>query len=230
MRKRIMTMAAAIGLAGTLVTFTGAEPALAHEERKVGDYMLHVGFGDEPAYAGAKNSVQLLLHDAKTDQPVTDLGDTLKVDVTQGAGSATNDSQKMTLNVEPNFEVGEFGTPGDYRAFFIPTAPGTYTFHFTGTIKGQRVDEKFTSGPRTFSDANDPAQAQFPVKDPSGSQLAARLDREVPRLNDALAASQTRASKAEDAASQARIIAIVGVVVGVLGLAAAGYGLTRKRA
>jgi hypothetical protein len=230
MRKRVMTMAAAIGLAGTLMTFTSAGPASAHEERKVGNYMFHVGFGDEPAYAGAKNSVQLLLHDAKTDKPVTAIGDQLKVDVTQGAGSASNDAQKLTMNVEPDFEVGEFGTPGDYRAFFIPTTPGTYTFHFTGAINGQKVDEKFTSGPQTFSDANDPAQAQFPVKDPSGVQLSQRLDREVPRLNDALAASQTRASKAEDAASQARIIAIVGVVVGVLGLAAAGYALTRKPA
>jgi hypothetical protein len=230
MRNRIAPMAAAVGLAGLLVTFTGAGPASAHEERKVGNFMLHVGFGDEPAYAGAKNSVQVLVSDAKTDKPVTDIGDQLKVDVTQGTSSATDDSQKLTLNVEPNFEVGEFGTPGDYRAFFIPTTPGTYTFHFTGAIKGQKVDEKFTSGPQTFSDAEDPSGVQFPVKEPSGLQLSQRLDREVPRLNDALAASQSRASKAEDAAGQARIIAIVGVVVGVLGLAAAGYGLTRKRA
>jgi hypothetical protein len=230
MRKRILTMAAAIGLAGMLLTFSSAGPASAHEERKVGNYVFHVGFGDEPAYAGAKNSVQMLLHDAKTDKPVTDLGDSLKVEVTQGAGTATDDSQKLAMSMEPDFEVGEFGTPGDYRAFFIPTAPGSYTFHFTGTIKGQKVDEKFTSGPQTFSDANDPAQVEFPVKVPTGSQLGARLDREVPRLNDALAASQTRAGKAEDAAGQARIIAVVGVVVGVLGLAAAGYALTRKRA
>jgi hypothetical protein len=227
MMKRIASMA---GLAGLLAVFTTAGPASAHEGRKVGNYMFHVGFGDEPAYAGAKNSVQLLLHDAKTDKPVTSIGDDLKVDVTQGQGSASNDAQKLTMNVEPFFEVGEFGTPGDYRAFFIPTVPGTYTFHFTGSINGQKVDQKFTSGPQTFSDANDPAQVEFPVKDPSGVQLSARLDREVPRLNDALAASQTRADKAEDAAGQARIIAIIGVVVGVLGLGAAAYGLTRKRA
>jgi hypothetical protein len=147
LRKRIVSMAAVAGLAGMLVVFTSAGPASAHEERKVGKYMFHVGFGDEPAYAGAKNSVQLLLHDAKTDKPVTSIGDQLKVDVTQGADSAANDSQKMTMNIEPDFEVGEFGTPGDYRAFFIPTSPGTYTFHFTGSINGQKVDQKFTSGP-----------------------------------------------------------------------------------
>jgi hypothetical protein len=148
MRKRVFTMAAAIGLAGMLMTFTGAGPASAHEERKVGTYVLHVGFGDEPAYAGAKNSVQLLLHDATTDKPVVDLGDTLKVDVTQGAGSATDDSRKLTMNIEPDFEVGEFGTPGDYRAFFIPTTPGTYTFHFTGTIKGRRWTRSSPRGRR----------------------------------------------------------------------------------
>jgi hypothetical protein len=229
MMKRIASMGAVAGLVGMLAVFTTAGPAAAHEERKVGNYVFHVGFGDEPAYAGAKNSVQLLLHDAKTDKPVAEIGDQLKVDVTQGAGSATDDSQKMTMNVEPFFEVGEFGTPGDYRAFFIPTVAGTYTFHLTGSINGQKVDQKFTSGPQTFSDAQDPSQVEFPAKEPSGIQLSQRLDREVPRLNDALAASQSRANKAEDAAGQARIIAIVGVVVGVLGLAAAGFAM-RKRA
>lgn len=230
MRKRTAPMAAAIGLAGLLVVLTSAGPASAHEERKVGKYLFHVGFGDEPAYAGANNSVEVLIFDASTDKPVTDIGDQLEVDITQGASSATDDSQKLSMSVGPNFEVGEFGTPGDYRAFFIPTTPGTYTFHFTGEIKGQKVDEKFTSGPQSFSDVEGPAGAQFPVKEPSGLQLSQRLDREVPRLSAALAVSQSRASRAEDVAGQARVIAIVGVVVGVIGLAAAGYGLSRKRA
>jgi hypothetical protein len=229
MRTRILPIAAVVGLASLLLTVTGAGPASAHEERKVGNYMLAVGFGDEPAYAGAENSVQMFLHDARTDKAVVDLGDTLKVEITQGDGSAAGDAQNLSLPIEPNFEVGEFGTPGDYRAFFIPTVPGTYTFHLTGTIKGQKVDEKFTSGPKTFSDADDPSAVQFPVKDPSGVQLNTRLDREALRQNTALAASQSRASKAEDAASQARLIGIAGLVVGLAGLAVAGLAL-RKRA
>jgi hypothetical protein len=207
-----------------LVTFTSAGPASAHEERKIGKYHVEVGFGDEPAYTGEKNSVQMLLNDAN-DKPVVDLGDTLKVDVTQ-AGS-TDDTQKLSMTMGPNFEVGGDGTPGDYRAWFIPTAPGPYTFHFTGSIKGQAVDEKFTSSPTTFDEVQDPTQVEFPAKDPTTGQLSARVDRENQRLNQALADARRQA---RDEAGTARLIAIVGVVVGALGLAAAGYGLSRKRA
>jgi hypothetical protein len=224
MSKRIASIAAAVGLAGLLVTFTGAGPASAHEERTIGRYHVEVGFGDEPAYTGDKNSVQLVLHDAN-DKPVVDLGDTLKVDVSQ-AGSA-DDAQKLSLSMEPNFEVGGDGTPGDYRAWFIPTAPGDYTFHFTGSIKGQKVDQKFTSSPTTFDAVQDPTQVEFPAKDPTTGQLADRVDRETQRLNAALADAR---KQAKDEAGTARLIAIAGVVVGVIGVAAAGYALGRKRA
>jgi hypothetical protein len=216
-------MAAAIGLTGMLMTFTSAGPASAHEARKIGKYDVEVGFGDEPAYTGDKNSVQLLLNEAN-DKPVVDLGDTLKVDIT--TGSSTDDTQKLSMTMQPNFEVGGDGTPGDYRAWFVPTAPGPYTFHFTGSIKGQKVDEKFTSSPTTFDEVQDPAQVEFPIKDPTTGQLTARVDRETQRLNTALADARRQA---KDEAGTALLIAIVGVVVGVLGLAAAGYAL-RKRA
>ena len=221
MRKRIASVAAVVGLAGLLVTVAGAGPASAHEERKIGRYDVEVGFGDEPAYTGAKNSVVMFLNDAD-DKPVVDLGDTLRVDVSM----ASDDAQKLSMSMEPNFEVGGDGTPGDYRAWFIPTAPGPYSFHFTGNIKGQKVDEKFTSSPTTFDEVQDPTQVQFPAKEPTTGQLSARVDRENRRL--ALALADTR-RQARDEAGTARLIAVVGLVVGVLGLAAAGYALRGKR-
>jgi hypothetical protein len=221
MRKRIASVAAVVGLAGLLVTVAGAGPASAHEERKIGRYDVEVGFGDEPAYTGAKNSVVMFLNDAD-DKPVVDLGDTLRVDVSM----ASDDAQKLSMSMEPNFEVGGDGTPGDYRAWFIPTAPGPYSFHFTGNIKGQKVDEKFTSSPTTFDEVQDPTQVQFPAKEPTTGQLSARVDRENRRLARALADTRRQA---RDEAGTARLIAIVGLVVGVLGLAAAGYALRGKR-
>jgi hypothetical protein len=218
MKRRILAALVAATLAGLLIPLL-ASPASAHEEKTVGKYHFVVGFGDEPAYAGEKNSVQLILADVK-DKPVTDLGNTLKVEVTTGGAEA------LQLAMEPNFEVGEFGTPGDYRAFFIPTAPGSYSFHFTGTIKGQKIDQTFKSGPQTFSDIDDPAQVQYPVKQPTGGQLATRADRETARVDAALAAERDQAKS--DAAS-ARTLAIIGLIVGALSLIAAIVALARGR-
>ena len=223
MVKRTCTIAAA-GVTLLLPLFA-ASLALAHEARTVDGTDMEVGWGTEPAYAGAENSVQILLtHDG---QPVTDLGDTLKVEVSFG-------DQTQEFPIEPFFDEEEgFGTPGDYRAFLIPTRAGSYSFHLSGTIEGHRIDETFTSGPKTFDDISNPQEVQFPVQDPSTGELAARIDREVPRINDQIDAANTNAQNASDDASSATTFAIVGIAVGAVGLAVAIVALVstrRKRA
>jgi hypothetical protein len=218
MAKRKVSLVLTLGAAAVLAVGPAGR-AWAHEERTIGKYHVAVGFGDEPAYSGQKNSVQMLIKDA-SDQAVTDLGPTLQVEVSFGG-------QAMApLTMEPDFEVGEFGTPGDYRAFFFPTRPGDYTFHFSGTIKGQQVDETFTSGPDTFSSVQDPSQVEFPAKDPTTGQLAQRLDREIPRAQRSAEAAAARAS---DQAHSAKTLGIVGIVVGVVGILVAGVALITSR-
>jgi hypothetical protein len=200
-----------------------ASAAFAHEGRTQGDLEMVVGFGTEPAFAGQPNSVQLLLvHDG---EPVVDLGDTLDVEVSFG-------DQTQQFALEPNFAVGAFGEPGDYRAWFIPTRAGQYTFRFTGTIQGEDVDQTFTSGPRTFSDVEDPKSIQFPVQDPTSGELAERIDREVPRLTSATEEARAAATAANDDASSATTFAILALAVGALGVALAAGALLflRKRA
>jgi hypothetical protein len=219
MRRLMIRALTLLGTAG-LVTLASAGPALAHEDRTVNGYDWAVGFGDEPTYAGFPNSVQLLL--SKNGKPVTNLpGNLGKLKVAVQFGSQTKD-----LQLEPNFEVGEFGTPGDYRAFFIPTRPGTYTFHFTGTFAGSNVNESFTSGPKTFSEVDNPTDPEFPVQDPTNGELADRLTREVPRLTSAIDASR---SAAEDQAATARTIAIVALVVGGIALVVGAVAVVRAR-
>ena len=216
---------AAATLSGLLVL--PASAALAHEGQSQGDLEMVVGFGTEPAYAGQPNSIQLILmHDG---EPVVDLSDTLDVE-----GSFGDQSQRFTL--EPNFAVGAFGEPGDYRAWFIPTRAGQYTFHFTGTIDGEDVDQTFTSGPRTFGDVEDTNQIQFPVQDPTNGELAERIDQEVPRLTSATEEARAAATTAvEDSqaaandASSAQTFAILALVVGALGVALAAGALLFAR-
>ena len=209
-------------LAGLLMVLI-APAGLAHEPRQQGDLEMVVGFGTEPAYASQPNSVQLIL--AHGGQPVVDLGDTLAVEVSFG-------DETMELPLEPYFAVGEFGEPGDYRAWFIPTRPGQYAFHFSGTIDGEEVDETFTSGPNTFSDVSNPADIQFPVQDPTTGELAERIDREVPRLasaiEDARVEAVAQANLASDVSS-ARTFGVIGLVVGGIGLIVAVMALMRGR-
>jgi hypothetical protein len=218
-----LTILAALGVAALL-----AAPAAAHESRKAGGYQYVVGFGDEPAYAGEKNSVQVMVSDA-AGKPVRN-ADGLEVMVTAGG-------KETTLKLEPHFSDG-WGTPGDYRAFFIPTSPGQYSFHLHGAIAGKKIKpQRFTSGPDTFSDVEDPAKVAFPAKSPTTAQLAQRLDREVPRLaaslDGALAAQRQAAAEADrarDAAGQARLLAIGGLLAGAAGLLVAGLALMRRPA
>jgi len=216
-----LAILAALGLVALL-----ASPAAAHERREAGGYSYVVGFGDEPAYAGEKNSVQVMVSDHH-GQPVRN-ADGLEVMVLAGG-------KQTKLKMEPHFG-DTWGTPGDYRAFFIPTAAGTYTFHLQGAIAGKKIKpQRFVSGPNSFSDVEDPAKVAFPVKSPTTAQLAERLDREVPRLSaslqGALAAQQQAADaarRARDAAGQARLLAITGLLVGAAGLAVAGLAIARR--
>ena len=197
-----------------------AAPALAHEGRRLGDLELVVGFGTEPAYAGEVNSVQLIVEHA--GDPVLDVADTLEVEVSFGDGS-------VQLPLEP-----AFGSPGEYRAWFIPTAAGRYGFHFTGTIDDEDVDETFTSGPDTFSDVEDPATIAFPAVDaPTTTQLAELIGRVEPRLSgeieDARAAALARAAEVADDVSSAQTFGLIGLIVGALGLVVAVVALVASR-
>lgn len=208
-------------LAAVLV-LAGAIPALAHEARVTGGFEFVVGWGDEPAYTGLKNSVQVSITEADTGSPVTDLGDNLKAEVIKG-------SERVVLPLVADIGRGATRTAGDYRAWLMPTRPGTYTVRLIGSIRGQSLDESFTSAQNTFDEVEDVANIQFPAKDPSTGQLAIRIDREVPRLGIRTDAVETALAEADDRVHGARTLATVAMLVGVLGLLTAAGALVAAR-
>ncbi|MBZ5559904.1 MAG: hypothetical protein LAO77_21765 [Acidobacteriia bacterium] len=167
----------------------------AHEKKIVGAFQLTIGWGDEPAMSGFKNSVEVDIADA-SGAPITDIGGPLTVDVTFG-------SQRITLPMQP-----AFGRPGKMRAWLVPTRAGTYSFHFTGTVKGQPIDTTSTCSNKTFGCVIDVAEVEFPAKDPSTGQLAERMARTLPR-----------ADAAANVASNARTIGVAALVLAAVALA-----------
>ena len=213
---------AVLAMTGAL-TLIPALAAQAHVPEQTGPFDYEIGFGTEPAYAGQPNSVELILN--KSGKPVLNLTDELKVSV--GYAGQTTD-----LAFEPDFEVGGDGVQGDYRAYFVPSQAGQYTFHLTGKLDGTTFDVTVKSGPTTFSPVTDMSAIEFPPNNaPTNDQLSTKIDQEATRSQDAVTAAQSAANSANDAAKTAKTLGMLGVVLGAIGIIAAIAALaTRKRA
>jgi hypothetical protein len=204
--KRLFARVLAVFIATGVLVLVPALSAQAHVARDFGPVHIEMGFGTEPAYAAQPNSVFLGI--TKNGKPVVDLTDTLKVTVTYG-------SQSIQLPLVPNFEVGGDGTPGDYRAWFIPSQPGPYTFHVFGTVDGTKVEWTATSSPSTFDTVQDPAAASFPkVTAPSNDQLATLITQQSNRL-------QASVDSAASSAKTAKTVGILGLILGAVALVVA---------
>ncbi len=215
--RRIIGALATAGALTTVSLIVTAPPAFAHADRSVGPIDMAIGFGTEPAYAEQPNSAQVILMD--NGQPVVDLGDSLKMQVSFG-------SEQTTLPLEPDFEVGEFGEPGDYRAWFIPSQAGSYTFQLSGSVYGTKIDLSVTSGPKTFDDVTSPTEAMFPAVDtPSAQELSQRIEQDSARLT----AATTETASAKSAADDARTVAVIGVIVGLIGVVVAVWAFVTGR-
>ncbi len=142
--------------------------------------------------------------------------------VTGMAQMITLDITHVPTGVNKSFEVQEVPSePGHYVVGFIPTSPGAYLFRVRGQIGGAQIDESFTSGPATFDDVRPAREVQFPLQLGSGREL-----------EGAVRGVQATAQSADDSASTARLLGIVGVVVGATGLAVGALSLSmqvRKR-
>lgn len=220
-RVTLLRAGATAVVAGVLLQ---ASASVAYERRERGDLRFIVGWGEPPAFAGERNSVQIVLIDG--GGPVV-AGVDLEVEVGRG-------SESLTLPLRPQFEPDVWGQPGDYRAFFVPTEPGTFTFRISGEVRGRPFDERFATG-RGIEDVVDPTAVSLPAPPeatpaPDGGDLG-RAVRDLQASVDRLEAATRRAlQEAEDA----RGLAVAAIVYGLLallgGLALAGLVLLRRRA
>jgi hypothetical protein len=189
-------------LAAALAAFLAARMVSAHDKKTAGPLVLTIGWGDEPAFSGARNTIDLDVADA-AGAPVADADASLAVDVSFGG-------ERMTL---PLAAVPR--QAGKYRASLVPTRAGVYTFHVNGSIRRQTVDVTSTCSEKTFACVTDAAEIQFPSKDPSAGQLADRIARTGPRADEAVGR-----------ANGARRLSLAALAVSV---AALGVALLRGR-
>src|SRR5262245_47909593 len=120
-------MRRALGLGIAAVLLMRPPAASAHVRLTSGDIHLVVGWGDEPAFSGFKNTADVDLADA-AGAPIADLGGgSLTVEIAFG-------EERISLPMTPARD-----RPGRFRALLVPTRAGAYTFHITGMVKGQPI-------------------------------------------------------------------------------------------
>jgi hypothetical protein len=216
----------------------------AHIVKTFGKYTVALGWVHEPTYVGEQNAVQVVIKDA-SGKAITDLNDG-DLKVTVSVGGQTSAPLPLLNTFDPDTGLG---IPGDYEAPLIPTAPGDYTFHLSGTIDGTAVDETATSSDSTFNSVVDATGIQFPNQLPALTDIITRLDRIDARLAASPAPSSGTAapssalvdSAAVDAANAAAASAqtsannalLVGGVIGgigvIIGLAALTMAMRGRR-
>jgi hypothetical protein len=218
----------------TIFTAAGVGTALGHVHEDIGEYAVELGWKVEPAYVGQPNAVQVAIRD-QHDQPVNDLDlDALHVVVSTGSQTSPE------LGFEPGFDPEELEGPlGEYDAAIVPTAPGDYTFHISGTIHGQAVDITSTSSEETFDPVIGGGDIEFPAKLPTMAEVATHLDRIDQRISTLqtgagptaadLQAAQAATSEARTAADRALAAASGVAIVAVAALLLAAWLFVRLR-
>lgn len=177
----------AVSLSAALLALSA--PIRAIDKQTVGTMQLTIGWGDESAFAGSRNSIEVGVTD-RTGAPVADPTDTLNVDVSFA-------DRRLRLPLMP-----VEGQPGMYRAWILPSRAGSYAFHISGRLKGEAIDITSACSEKTFQCVKEPGEVQFPEKDPTPAQLA-----------ESVTHSQARVQQAIDDATEARLISFMALAI-----------------
>lgn|GEM_PF-988263 len=178
-----------------LLMLLSAAASPAHVTEESGPLEVEIGWGSEPPLSGVVNFVEVSVSGA-TGAAVAVPAGALSVEVSHG-------SVAETLPLVPDDETGAL------RAPIVPTRPGAYAFHISGVVRGQAVDLKAKCSEATFECVEESATVEFPAKDPSAGELAARIGREAARVEEA----SDKAGSAKRTAAIALVLAAAALVV-----------------
>lgn len=225
MRKAALAIALAAPL---LLAAFSLPPAFAHNETEVGDIRIVGGWAIEPPLLGQLNAIELQVVRISDDSPITNAFSSAELNIVKGG-------QSKALNVSPTEEAGV------YLADIIPTQLGQYAITIEGTISGQQIDSQIE-----IEDVEDSRGLNFPESGGNGtgvpqdfveqmqaviSDLTAQIDSANTAAEEARSAAQVAAEVTDEIkaeADRAYLIGIVGVGVGVAGIAIAAVALRKS--
>jgi hypothetical protein len=223
----LMALTLAGVLTFALIANSNVHSAFAHQTEKFGNINIEVGWANEPSLAGQLNIVTVGITTASDNKPVPNAVGQLQATIKKG-------SETKALELLPQEQEGLYG------AQVIPSQIGQYELVLKGTVGSQAID-----GSVRLDDVADPKQLSFPASGGSGQVDSGVIDQFKSAITDltsqvddaktsAAQAQQTAQNAAQAAAGikasadGAYIFGMIGVGVGVAGIALAVIALSRK--
>jgi hypothetical protein len=214
-----------------LVSPLSVKPAEAHITKVYGNYIVQVGWDDEPVYTGLMNAAQVTVKKGSGDSatPVIDALKNMQISVKYG-------SVTKPLDFLPSSVVD-----GQYHAVLIPTRVGTYSLVLKGTVENQVIDDEIP-----LDDVSSVDILNFPPSTDSSSNTSVNMDQMGTVVNQ-LTTDIEDAKNNADAASQSvsnvvqsfqqvknttdtlYMISMTGIGIGIAGIVIAVIAITRNK-
>ena len=230
MKTRIVTLASASILILLVISISpfAIKPASAHITKVFGNYLVTVGWQNEPTYSGLLNA------------PI--------VEVKKGSG----DSAKPVINALANMQISiKYGSvtkqldfvpdntvDGQYVSPLIPTKVGSYSLIMKGTIENQSIDTEIPLDDVASIDTLNFPQSSSSADTSNIGQVGTIINQLTSDIeeakNNANSAAQSVANvgksfqEVKDTTDRLYMISMTGIGIGVAGIVIAVFAISRK--
>ncbi|MDE1841907.1 hypothetical protein [Candidatus Nitrosotalea okcheonensis] len=207
------------------------KPAEAHIVKVYGNYIVEVGWDNEPAYTGLTNGAQVIIKQGSGDSatPVINALQNLQISVKYG-------SVTKPLDFLPSSVVD-----GQYHAILIPTRVGTYSLVLKGSVGNQTIADEIL-----LDDVSSIDTLNFPQSAGSSSSTSVNMDQMGTVINqltsdiedaknNADAASKSVSNvvqsfqQVKDTTDKLYMISMTGIGIGIAGIVIAVIAVTRNK-
>ncbi|MDE1769629.1 MAG: hypothetical protein KGI28_03610 [Thaumarchaeota archaeon] len=206
------------------------KPAEAHITKIFGNYLVEVGWDNEPVYTGLVNAAQVTIKKGSGDSAKPVINALKDVQISLKYGSVTK-----PLDFLPSSTVD-----GQYHAPLIPTRVGTYSLVFKGTIENQIIDTEIQLDDVASVDAlNFPPSTGSSADNANVGQVGTVLNQltndieEAKNNADAAAKSVSNVAQSfqevKDTTDRLYMISMTGIGIGIAGIVIAVISITRNK-